>query len=503
MHVLTVWDRIAGAGPAVVVLVTATAASLALPVLRRLAPRNRRHRGGPARLLLGLAVLLAFGAMAIGTMGAASPGNMLQLAGLLALVLGLVGMGGLFVFDVILPRLRIDVPSIMRDLLLVTVAVVITMGFLRLAGLDVFSLVTTSAVLTAIIGLALQSTIANVFGGLGLQLDRTLRHGEWIEVGGRVGKILEIGWRSTRIQTKDGDTAFVPNGELISKEVLKFAQPVGAHRMTVRIGFHYRHPPNEVREVLVRALREVPGIVDDPAPACGPIEFAESAVVYALRYWIRDFAHDTNIDEEVLTRIWYAAERAGLEIPFPTRTVLSEHSIAAARAAAGEEDQSRALRRLGALEPLGSVDIESWQRQAPAIRRVRFARGETVVGADDSDGALYLIDSGEIAVRRRVDAAIQPVAIFGADEIIGQRLISKGEQCVAHSDVALYRLDRCVVDGMLAADSQLAGRLSAITAARQAAFDELGRSSGAGPRDLTARRPVRLASGIRELFGRR
>jgi len=148
--------------------------------------------------------VLSLGAIAIGTMGVVSPGSL------------------------VLPRLRIHVPSILRDLIEVTVAVAMGMGFLRLAGLDVLSLVTTSAVLTAVIGLALQSTIANVFSGLGLQLDRTLRHGEWIEVGSRVGKILEIGWRSTRIQTKDGDTVFVPNSELVSKEVLKFGRPAGA-----------------------------------------------------------------------------------------------------------------------------------------------------------------------------------------------------------------------------------------------------------------------------------
>src|SRR6185503_10405570 len=210
------WDRITDAGPAAVVLAGATIALLALPILRCLAPHGQRHRGGPARFFLGAAIMLALGAIGLGTMGAASPGNVLQLIGVLALMIGLVAMTGLFVFDVVLPRLRIDVPSIVRDLVLVTIAVAIGIGFLRLAGLDVFSLVTTSAVLTAIIGLALQSTIANVFSGLSLQVDRTLRHGEWIEVGSRVGKILEIGWRSTRIQTKDGDTVFVPNSELVS-----------------------------------------------------------------------------------------------------------------------------------------------------------------------------------------------------------------------------------------------------------------------------------------------
>jgi small-conductance mechanosensitive channel len=316
-----VWSRIVAAGPAVLVLIVSTAALLLLPPLRRLTARGRRHRGGVARTLLGLAIGLATTSAAIGTMGAASPGNVLQLGSLLALLLGLVAVCGLVLFDVVLPRLRIEVPSIVRDLLLVSVSVAIAMGFLRLAGLDVFSLVTTSAVLTAVVGLALQTTIANVASGLGLQLDRTLRRGEWIEVGEHIGKILEIGWRATRVHTKTGDTIFVPNGELVSKDVRSFGRSGGAHRLTVRIGFHYRHPPRDVRQVVLDAVRDAPGVLVRPAPECGPAEFGDSAVVYELRYWIGDFARDTEIDEEVRARIWYAARDSGLEFPYPTRTL--------------------------------------------------------------------------------------------------------------------------------------------------------------------------------------
>ena len=330
---MSAWSRIVAAGPAVLVLIVATVALLALPLLRRLTSRGRRHRGGVARSLLGLAIGLAATAAAIGTMGATSPGNVLQLASLLALLLGLVALSGLVLFDVVLPRLRIEVPSIVRDLLLVGVAVAIGMGFLRLAGLDVFSLVTTSAVLTAVVGLALQTTIANVASGLGLQLDRTLRRGEWIEVGDHVGKILEIGWRATRVHTKSGDTIFVPNGELVSKDVRSFGRSAGAHRLTVRIGFHYRHPPHDVRQAVLAAVRDAPGVLARPAPACGPVEFGDSAVVYELRYWIGDFAHDSEIDEEVRARIWYAAREAGLEFPFPTRTLLFANEAALDRQA--------------------------------------------------------------------------------------------------------------------------------------------------------------------------
>jgi small-conductance mechanosensitive channel len=318
---MTAWSRIVAAGPAMLVLVLSTAGLLVLPLLRRLAVRGRRHRGGVARALLALAFLLAAMAGVMGTMGAASPGNVLQLASLLALLLAVVALGGMVVFDAVLPRLRIDVPSIVRDLVLVVLAVAIGMGFLRLAGLDVFSLVTTSAVLTAIVGLALQNTIANVVSGLGLQLDRTLRRGEWIEVGDHIGKILEIGWRATRVHTKTGDTIFVPNGELVTKDVRSFGRSAGAHRLTIRIGFHYRHAPRDVRAVVLAAVRGAPGVLERPAPECGPVEFGDSAFVYELRYWIGDFAHDSTIDEEVHARLWYAARDAGLELPFPTRTL--------------------------------------------------------------------------------------------------------------------------------------------------------------------------------------
>lgn len=97
MSVANLWERIADAGPAAVVLVAATLALLAIP------------------LFLCLAFVLSLGAIAIGTMGVVSPGSVLQLVSVLALMIGLVGVAGLLVFDLVLPRLRIHVPSILPN----------------------------------------------------------------------------------------------------------------------------------------------------------------------------------------------------------------------------------------------------------------------------------------------------------------------------------------------------------------------------------------------------
>src|SRR4029077_8261545 len=185
------------------------------------------------------------------------------------------------------------------------------MGMLRERGFDPLSLVTTSAVLTAIIGFALQNTIANLFAGLALQGDRTFGIGDWIKTANHLGRIAEIKWRSTSIVTKDGNTVIIPNNQLVNSEVENLSKPSGAVRMSVRVGFHYRHPPNDVARVVNAAVRGVPGVLASPASDCFPLEFGERAIFYAVRYWIADIESDNEIAGEVQTRIWYAAHRSG------------------------------------------------------------------------------------------------------------------------------------------------------------------------------------------------
>jgi small-conductance mechanosensitive channel/CRP-like cAMP-binding protein len=500
---MTVVDWLRDADPAWVVLVFAIGLLMAIPVLRRLVPASRRHRGGAALLFAGLALTLALGAIASGGMGGASAAGIVQLVALLALAIGVVAATGLVVFDLVLARLGANVPSILRDFVQVAVAGGVVMGFLRLAGLDVFSLVTTSAVLTAVIGLALQSTIANVFGGLGLQLDRTLGHGEWIEVGNHVGRILEIGWRSTRIVTKDGDTVFVPNGELVAGKVLNFSRPTGAHRMTVRIGFHYRHPPNEVRRVLLAAVHDTPGVLETPAPECGPTDFGDSAVVYGVRYWIADFGQDATIDEEVRTRLWYAARRAGLEIPFPIRTVISEVSAPAARVGAEAEEQAERLSLLARAEPFAALEETARERLARAMGRGDFGAGQTIIRAGEADDAVYLIASGEVAVCQAADGTTQELIAMRAGDLlsVGSLATSDGPptSCTARSEVTVYRIDRAAVAGT---SPYVAGRLSALLAAHEVALRAARATLGPvrGPRGVVET-AARLVPRVRGLFG--
>ncbi len=495
------WTRLAqavplsaGFIPALVLLLTAF---LLRPVLE--VERRQRTRSAIAFLLLALVFSLA---AAGATMVTPAARDVLDVFALLFLIVGGTGVLGVIVFDLAFSRMRL--PSIVRDLLQATAVVVITMAVLRKSGVDLLSLVTTSAVLTAVIGLALQSTIANVFAGLVLQLDRTLGIGDWIQVTGHVGRVAETRWRSTSIVTRDGDTVIVPNNDLLVHEVINFSRPMGAHLVWLRVGFHYRHPPNEVRTVLLGAVRGVPGVLPSPVPECFPVEFGESAVGYAIRYWIDDLEHDAPIDGEVRTRIWYAAGRAGLEIPFPIRTIVSAEADAThptREVGQGEADRVEALSRIALFSGLSRADHELLAR---GTKTVRFAAGERIVNQMEAGDSLYVINRGEVSVQLAADGARGEIATLGPGDVFGEMSLMTGAPrnatCIATTDVVCYVVDHAAFRSLLCTRPQVAEELSQTLALRQLANENHREALSAQARAHAAETSSHLLVRIRDFF---
>jgi CRP-like cAMP-binding protein len=389
---------------------------------------------------------------------------------------------------------------IARDLIGAVAFFIILRNVLRRNGVNRLSLVTTSAVLTAVIGLALQNTIANMFAGLSLQFDHTLNVGDWIQYGSWVGRITHIKWRSTFIVTRDGNNVILPNGELLRQEVQNFSKPSSVHRSTVKVGFAYRHPPREVARVLVGALRGIPDILREPPPDCIPIDFGDSAVTYALRYWTDNVQRDLVVEGEVRVRIWYAAERAGLEIPFPIRQLLQPppapvetHDDLPARVAA--------LRRVDLFEHL---DKRSLELLAAGVRRVRFASGELIIEQDDVGDTLYVIDRGDVAVSVRAGATDTQVAFLRAGDFFGEMSLMTGEKrkatCRAHTEVECWVIGHEPVRRVLRENPKIAEEISGVLAGRMLVLD--GKHADVAERvEAQAAAPdPRLLARIRDFF---
>jgi small-conductance mechanosensitive channel/CRP-like cAMP-binding protein len=442
------------------------AALLVLLWLRLVLPREARARTQTPTvlLLLALAFRLIGGVLrGLGSTGAAS---VLTVLAILCLIIGATGVASVLLFDVVLRRR--PVAAVVRDLTQGVLIAGIVLAILYESGVDAVSLVATGGVLTAVVGFALQSTIANVFAGVALPFEGQVRIGDWVGVGEHVGRVREIKWRATTILTRDGDVVVVPNNQLLTTDVTNFSRPTRSHRMTMTVGLHYRHPPNDVKAVLLDAVRGVPGVLADPPPDAAPLDFGDSAVIYRLRYWIATFSDEIPIDGEVRTRVWYATRRAGMEIPFPIRTIVP--SIDQAPDVTG-------LRRtaLDRVDLFAALDTESRSRLVADMREQHFAAGEDIVRQDEPGNSLFLIARGEVEVRVSTDGNSRRVATIGAGQIFGEMSLMLGEQrqatCTALSDTICYVIDRTAFGALLAARPELADDVSARLAERQVALE--------------------------------
>jgi small-conductance mechanosensitive channel/CRP-like cAMP-binding protein len=478
---------------------------VAVLFLRRLLPPDRQKRGRVALVLLALSLLLRLAAVGLALLDKETAASVLGFVSTLFFAFGVTGVIALLVLDIGLARVGVSVPELVRDILQALAFAVITIAVLQGAGVNLIGLITTSAVLTAIIGLALQSTIANLFAGLTLQLDRTINVGDWVRTGDYVGRIHEIRWRSTLMVTKDGDLLIIPNGQILGNAVRNYSRPTLAHRMWIKVGFAYRHPPSEVRRVLLEAARGAPGVLAEPAPDVLLQDFGDSAILYALRYWIDEFRRDDPIDTEVRTRIWYGAQRAGIEIPFPIRTVfmntVSDEQTARLRA---REVEARG-KMLADNELFSALSDEDRQVLAGLLRTVRFTGGEIILRQGASGDSLYLIEEGEVAVRLSVDGAEREVATLRDGQFFGEMSLMTGEPrratVVARGDTTCFVVDKHAFQQVLVRRPQVAEEISAVLGKRQGELEgERENLSAEARARRAAENSSRLLRRIRDFF---
>jgi hypothetical protein len=131
-----------------------------------------------------------------------------------------------------------------------------------------------------------------------------------------------------------------------------------------------------VRQILLEAVRDVPGVLAYPPPDCLIADLTDAAVVYAVRYWLTEFDREAAIAGEVRSRLWYATRRAGLEPAAPAFIVarVPEADVAAVRASR-PDDHAERMALLRGVELFGSLTDETRARLADGMRRLDFTAG--------------------------------------------------------------------------------------------------------------------------------
>ena len=223
----------------------------------------RLLRTAPVRVLRGPGVLFAvhLASLVIAATLLRTGSGLHREAHLLALVLAaVVGVKTVqeLLFSLLLPRTGVRTSRILSDVLTAAASLLAVFVLASRAGLNVSGLIATSAVLTAVVGFALKDTLGNVIGGLSLQTDRSIQPGDWVRVGDVEGRVVDIRWRYTAIETRNGETLIVPNGVLTNEKVLVLGRRVAGPvlwRRWLHFQVEFQRPPHEVVRVVTEALR--------------------------------------------------------------------------------------------------------------------------------------------------------------------------------------------------------------------------------------------------------
>ncbi|MES1178633.1 MAG: mechanosensitive ion channel family protein [Myxococcales bacterium] len=448
----------------------------------RLAPLAPRHRLRRSVILLGFYAAVLVLQTALHWVHAPEVVAAVQVAAELVQLLIVINLVAIALFDLTLRACRIGYPDILHDVV-VGAAYVAAFGFLmHRAGVNVTSIVATSAVVTAVIGLSLQATLGNVVGGISLQLDDSLNEGDWIELENKTqGQIKKIRWRHTVIETRDWDTLIVPNGQLMTQALKVLGKRNGQplqHRMWVYFNVDFRYAPAEVMRAVNDALQAapIPGAALEPKPHCICYDLArdtrDSYCYYAVRYWLTDIARDDPTSSLVRERIYAALKRAQIPLAIPAKTVFVSPDDLEHRNRKRARELDARISALAAIELFETLSDDERRILASSARLAPFSAREVITRQGAAAHWLYVLLKGTALVRVASSGGEErQVAILESPSFFGEMALMTGQPreatVIAETDVECLRVDRKDLERIIKDRPEIASEISGVLAARR------------------------------------
>jgi small-conductance mechanosensitive channel/CRP-like cAMP-binding protein len=492
-------------------LFTVAGAFLALVLMRWKRDQRQAMLQMLILLVIGVVGLLAlnqFGASIAPTLAGAA----LREVCLLLAAFGFIRIFLVFVFQGMFGRMAL--PRILGDVLFAFSLLAYTVYRMYAVGFDFSTIAITSTVIGGGVALSLKEPLANLWGGVAIQLDNTCRIGDWIRIEGAMGQVVSIRWRYTSLATNAGETLIIPNSLLVSHRVNLLARRGDVRipwRRPVEFGVGYEWPPSRVIAVVDEALAraDIANVARAPAPSCVCWSFDASVIRYNIRYWLTNLAEDEWTDSEIRVHAFAALAREGMEIPIPRHEVFMNPASEVRRNAETRERESRGL-LLKSLELFAPLTDEERLALASELKPSPFVVGDIATRQGEPADSLYILARGQVGIfhdstdgtapaRQRL-ATLHGPAYFGEMGLLtGQ---PRGATVAAESDVLCYRLGKPGFEAILRSRPELAQALSQTVVARQAANDATLASLSAEARSrATGTRANDLVRRIQEFFG--
>jgi CRP-like cAMP-binding protein len=281
---------------------------------------------------------------------------------------------------------------------------------------------------------------------------------------------VDMTWRAVTLHTTDDNYVVIPNGSIAKQEIINFHAPTEATARMVKIGLESDLPPCDAMEVLTKAAKETAGVEEKPPIEVRVLDFADSSILYGIKFWITEPQRHLHIEHEVRKHVWYRLKERGYTIPSPIRMV--EH-VSLHRKLRHQRDGEIASRqetisRIPLLAPLSS---DQHRKLAEGAKILQLAPGQVLFTQNDPGESLYIIRRGKAEIL--IDTATGSrslVATLAAGEVIGEMSALTGQPrsatVRAATPLSLVEIGKRDLQQLIDADSTMLGKISELIARR-------------------------------------
>ncbi|MFC1668089.1 mechanosensitive ion channel domain-containing protein [Chlamydiota bacterium] len=368
---------------------------------------------------------------------------------------------------------NVQIPVLFKDLIKFTLLVIVVFILLNTKfGVKPTALITTSAVLSAIVGFALQDTLGNIFSGISIHGEKPFSVGDWIEINELEGQVTAINWRATRIKTLDGNNLILPNNTVSRERIINYSTPTKSHAISCLIGFPYSSQPSLLKKSALDVVSNHPLVQKKPFPQLRLKSFDDYAIEYELRFWILDHAQYLNIKDELLSQLWYVLKRNNIEIPFPIRTVYLRNDTIDRKKSKHDQDINtfQLLRNLALFSSLSDNEINELIDNG---KRTIYCSNETIIKEGNFGQTFFLIEEGSLTVFVSDKAKQKSVKVqtLTNGDFFGEISLLTGEPIQAtiktDQDVLLFEIDKAAFSNIIMKNPEAIKQLTQVLTERQ------------------------------------
>lgn len=254
--------------------------------------------------------------------------KIIQVIMILSVTLASANLAGM-VFRNYIQKSNIPIPAtgLAYGILKATILVIGFLIILSVLGISIAPLLTALGVGGLAVALALQDTLANLFAGIHILMEKSIRVGDFVRLEtGQEGYVDDITWRTTRVRMQPNNIVVIPNNKLAQSVVTNYNLPEKRMALQIPVGVSYSSDPDQVEKAITEEARKavgvVPGLLGEPEPVARLVPgFGESSLDFTLTCQIREFQDQLPVQHELRKRILKRFKQDGIEMPFPQRTV--------------------------------------------------------------------------------------------------------------------------------------------------------------------------------------